>query len=125
MAAAQARIGIQLDARARPSDVKVGDYMYLDGKHIRVIQGRLSIIYYKLWFIRNKDCPLLSSVDRTQLAPSVGPEELVSRPRCCGVRQIYPWCYTVEGRECSPPAIWGGRVVVLDAPGFGHHRFGG
>ena len=42
----------------------------------RVIQERLSIIYYKLWFIRNKDCPLLSSVDNTQPDPSVGEEEL-------------------------------------------------
>ena len=32
--AAQARIGIQLDATTRPSDIKVGDYMYLDGKHV-------------------------------------------------------------------------------------------
>ncbi len=34
VATAQARIGIQLDARARPAEVKVGDYMYLDGKHV-------------------------------------------------------------------------------------------
>ncbi len=31
---AQGRIGIQLDARARPVEVKVGDYKYLDGKHV-------------------------------------------------------------------------------------------
>ncbi len=31
---AQDRIGIQLDARARPAEFKVRDYMYLDGKHV-------------------------------------------------------------------------------------------
>ena len=71
-------------------DVVDGNLCSTLGIPDRVIQGRLSIIYYKLWFIRNKDCPLLSSVDSTQPAPSVGAEELARRPRCCGVRQIYP-----------------------------------
>jgi hypothetical protein len=62
----------------------------------RVIQGRLSIIYNKLWFIRNKDCPLLSSVDSTQPVPSVRAEELARRLRCCGVREIYPWSYRMQ-----------------------------
>jgi hypothetical protein len=32
--AAQTRIEMQLDARSRPAEVKVGDYMYLDGKYV-------------------------------------------------------------------------------------------
>ena len=46
--------------------------------------GKVGNIYYKLWFIRNKDCPPLSSVDNTQPAPSVGGEELARWLRCYG-----------------------------------------
>jgi hypothetical protein len=45
--AAQARIGIQLDARARPSEVKVGDYLYLDGKHV---PNQVSLKFVSRWF---------------------------------------------------------------------------
>ena len=44
---AQARIGIQLDARARPADVKIGDYMYLDGKHV---PSQVPLKFASWWF---------------------------------------------------------------------------
>ena len=47
VAAAQARIGIQLDARARPAEVKVGDYMYLDGKHV---PSQVPLKFASRWF---------------------------------------------------------------------------
>ena len=47
VAAAQARIGIQLDGRARPADVKVGDYMYLDGKHV---PSQVPLKFASRWF---------------------------------------------------------------------------
>ena len=47
VAAAQARIGIQLDARARQVDVKVGDYMYLDGKYV---PSQVTLKFPSRWF---------------------------------------------------------------------------
>jgi len=45
--AAQVRIGIELDDRARPADVKVGDHMYLDGKHV---PSQVSLKFVSRWF---------------------------------------------------------------------------
>ena len=47
MADAQARIGIQLDVRDRPADVKVGDYMYLDGQHV---PSEVPLKFASRWF---------------------------------------------------------------------------
>jgi hypothetical protein len=44
---AQARIGIQLDDPAHPAEVKVGDYMYLDGKHVR---NQVPLKFASRWF---------------------------------------------------------------------------
>jgi hypothetical protein len=47
VAAAQARLGVQLDARSRPAEVKVGDYMYLDGKHV---PSQVPLKFAARWF---------------------------------------------------------------------------
>jgi hypothetical protein len=47
VAAAQARLGVQLDARSRPAEVKVGDYMYLDGNHV---PSQVSLKFAARWF---------------------------------------------------------------------------
>ena len=44
---AQARIGIPFDVLDRPSDVKVGDYMYLDGKHVPI---QVPLKFSSRWF---------------------------------------------------------------------------
>ncbi len=45
--AAQGRIGVQLDARSHPVEVKVGDYMYLDGNHV---PNQVSLKFVARWF---------------------------------------------------------------------------
>jgi hypothetical protein len=47
VAAAQTRIGVQLDARSRPAEVQVGDYMYLDGKHV---PSQVPLKFVARWF---------------------------------------------------------------------------
>jgi predicted NUDIX family NTP pyrophosphohydrolase len=66
VAVAQARIGVQLDACSRPAEVKVGDYMYLDGKHVQPLKFAVR------WFGPFKVLAARGPVVQVDLPPTLG-----------------------------------------------------
>jgi hypothetical protein len=69
VSAAQARIGVQLDACSRPAEVKVGDYMYLDGKHV---PSQVSLKFEAWWFGPFKVLVARGPVVQVDFPPTLG-----------------------------------------------------
>jgi hypothetical protein len=69
VAAAQARLGVQLDARSRPAEVKVGDYMYLDGKHVPI---QVPLKFEVRWFGSFKVLAVRGPVVQLDLSATLG-----------------------------------------------------
>ncbi len=66
---AQPRLGVQLDARSRPVEVKVSDYMYLDGKHV---PNQVSLKFAARWFGSFKVIVSRGSVVQLDLPATLG-----------------------------------------------------